>query len=301
MDSVTLVEDAGATEVRYGRIALLRYVHEPHAPAVECVKPFAHPVRTLHGDIVTAFRPADHRWHTGLFLGFSKIDDQDFWGGPTWIADRGWVQLDNVGSIRHTNWEALETNGRSARLVESLEWYAANGERWLAERRLLEVGGVDAVRGAWTLDIEFVLRNVSDRRHTFSSVATAGLPGYGYGGFSWRGPRSFEAGHFLTDREEGDRVHGSRAPWLAFVGEHDEHDRWSTIVFIDDRSNPRYPTRWFAWLQPFESPVVSCALVFDEPLVLGVGQELRLRYGVLIAVGAWQAADIQDYLDGRRP
>lgn len=69
---------------------------------------------------------------------------------------------------------------------------------------------------------------------SFGSPATLGLPGSGYAGLWWRGPRSFTGGTVLTPGGVADptEIRGQTAPWLAFVGDHDGVDRKSTLVFV---------------------------------------------------------------------
>jgi hypothetical protein len=295
MDGFTVAEQPHALGVVWGDLELVRYVYEVDVDGSECPKPFAHPLRTLAGDVLTTYRPHDHRWHTGLFLAFSKVGDDDLWGGPTWVPGDGWQQLDNVGSIRHVAWESVTADARGAELVEAVAWRGRSGERLLSERRTLRAGNVDAERGTWELAAEFVLTNASERDLALSHPAAAGLEGYGYGGLTWRGPRSFEhdSVFFTADRTD-EQVHGTHAPWLAFCGAHDEHERSSTIVFVDDPRNPRHPGAWAVWTGDLVQ--VSCAFHFDEEYVIERGGELTLRYRLVIVDGAWRKGDVEDYL-----
>ena len=45
---------------------LWRYVYAPATPANESPRPYAHPVCSFYGDVLTNFRPNDHSWHHGL-------------------------------------------------------------------------------------------------------------------------------------------------------------------------------------------------------------------------------------------
>jgi len=63
-------------------------------------RPYIHPVRTLKGVEVTATHPADHDWHLGLGFAVSDVDGTSFWGGGTFIRDRGYVLLDNHGIMK---------------------------------------------------------------------------------------------------------------------------------------------------------------------------------------------------------
>ena len=52
-----------ALELAEGVEATLAGVFEPDAAAAESPKPYWHPLRALHGGLVTGYRPWDHRWH----------------------------------------------------------------------------------------------------------------------------------------------------------------------------------------------------------------------------------------------
>jgi len=287
MGRITTTHELGRhIEVRHGDLVLFRYVYATESAQVESPRPCFHPLRTLAGDTVTIFRPHDHRWHHGLSMTWANLSDENFWGGPTYVDGRGYVQLDNNGRMDHEAWECVDPAGGRPRLVERLAWITQAGDRWLEERRTIELGAVDAGGGHWALRLGFQLRNVSGRRLALGSPTTAGRPLAGYGGLFWRGPRSFLGGTIqAAGGGEGEGVMGTAAAWLAFTGRHDGCDRASTVVFVDHPENPRHPTRWFVRSEPYAC--VSCALTFDEVYALAPGDDLTLRYLVIVGTGAW--------------
>jgi hypothetical protein len=146
---------------------------------------------------------------------------------------------------------------------------------------------------AWVLVLETSLVNVSGAPIDIGSPTTEGRPNAGYGGLFWRGPRSFEggrveaAGALLGETA----VMGSRAPWAAFVGQHDESARWSSIVIVDDPANLRHPTPWFARSTPFGC--LGPAPFFDTVHRLDDGERLDLRYAFVVADGEADTADLE--------
>ena len=92
-----------------GDVELFTYVHRPSTPAFEGPKPYLHPVRTLAGDVVTAFRPHDHRWHKGVQMTATDVSGENFWGGVTYVRDQGYVALPNVGSMRHDEFTSTDS------------------------------------------------------------------------------------------------------------------------------------------------------------------------------------------------
>jgi hypothetical protein len=258
-------------------VELCRYVYRPPEPPVESPRPYFHPVRTLTGDEVSIYRPHDHVWHKGIAWSLPNVGPHNFWGGPTFLRDKGYVQLDNNGSMVH---ESLSVAGEE--MTEDLAWITSAGDLWFQEKRVIRLSVVD---GGWSLVFTTAMTNVSGDTIPIGSPTTEGRPNAGYGGLMWRGPRSFTAGEVLTSEEDGgDDLMGARAPWLAYRGRHDGHGRTSTLVFVDAPSNPGHPVEWFVRSTPFAC--VCPAPFFSAEVLVGAGETLALSYGVAIADGA---------------
>ena len=282
-------------ELQYGDKPLFRYVYLPTTAGRESPKPYFHPLYTLGGNLVTIFRPHDHVWHHGMAMTSAQLSGQNFWGGPTYVRDQGYVQLENNGRQVHRGWDELETSENEFAFGERLEWLTSNERLWIAERRRLVVPPIDASAGFWSMDLSFSLQNVAGHRLNFGSPTIEGRPLAGYGGLFWRGPRSFNKGRILiADGLEGPEVMGKDSPWLAFTGRHDGSGDASTLVFVDRPGNPRYPTKWFVRTEPYAC--VSFAFSFDEELVLEPGASLDFAYRVLIADGAWSRDKIEEHV-----
>lgn len=281
---------------------LFRYVYAPTTAPTETPKPYLHPLRTLAGNLVTNFRPHDHLWHTGIAMTFAHLSGQNFWGGPTYVHGKGYTQLPNNGRIHHQAWEEVACEGDTVRLRERLTWISYEGQPWLDEQRTLGVREINARDGYWTLEHTSQLRNVRGEPLVFGSPTTVGRPLAGYGSLMWRGPRSFLGGTILAgDNQEGPEMMGKRAPWLAYIGKQDGTDGRdgttgggaSTLIFVDQPTNPRYPNKWFIRNDPFAA--VSFAVTFDEALTLAPGEELSLSYRIIIADGAWTREQIEQH------
>ena len=283
-----------AVEARYGRDLLFRYVYEARVDASESPKPYFHPLRTLAGEEVTLFRPHDHPWHTGLAMTSAHLSGENFWGGPTYVRDKGYQWLENQGRIRHDDWS--EIRGDSSFLKERLSWISHGGETWIEEERGISVGEIYPSEGFWSLDLSFRMKNVTERSLTFGSPTTEGRPEAGYGGLFWRGPRSFDDGEILAaDGLEGPDTMGRISPWLAYVGLHDGTGRASTVLFLDSPTNVRFPSKWFVRNDPYAC--ASCSFMFDEEYVLEPEEELSLYYRVVLGDGRWTRARIEEYVD----
>ena len=128
------------------------------------------------------------------------------------------------------------------------------------------------------------MTNAGDSVLEFGSPTTEGRDNAGYGGLFWRGPRSFSGGEVSLPGGTGrDDPMGSRSPWIAFTGRHDETSRRSTITFAEDPGNLGAPNQWFTRTESFGC--VGSAPFFSEVVPLAPGESLRYRYGVSIADG----------------
>ncbi|OLB64361.1 MAG: hypothetical protein AUH94_02165 [Ktedonobacter sp. 13_2_20CM_2_54_8] len=224
-----------AIELRYENQPLCTYVYEPKTPAIESPKPYFHPLRTLAGNEVSLFRPHDHLWHIGLSLSIANLSGENFWGGPTYLRESGYVQLDNNGRIQHTAWQEISCDDE-VHCVERLKWITHTGATWIDEERHIAVSEINPEGGYWCLDLSFRLVNVSQQLLAFGSPTTEGRPNAGYGSLFWRGPRSFLHGRILgADGLEGPDSMGKQSPWLAFTGSHDGNGAQSTVLFIDQQ------------------------------------------------------------------
>ncbi|KJK48287.1 oxidoreductase [Lentzea aerocolonigenes] len=284
-------QDDEALVVSVGDVELFTYVHQPATPAFEGPKPYLHPVRTLAGDVVTAFRPHDHRWHKGVQMTATDVSGENFWGGVTYVRDQGYVVLPNVGTMRHEDFAVNESDGE-VRVGELLSWFTEAGQHWVHEMRELTVRDVES--GAWTLEFATTLTNLRSEPLIFGSPTTNGRELAGYTGFFWRGPRSFTEGTVIAaDGGSGQEMMGKAARWLAFVGQHDEVDRSSTLLFVDHPDNKG--THWFVRSTPFAA--VNPSFAFHDTVEVAPGESLSLRYRLVVADGAWDRDQLESYVE----
>ncbi|MBS2531768.1 PmoA family protein [Catenulispora sp. NF23] len=288
--------------VRVGAVEVLRARFDADAvPPSECRTPYLHPLRTLSGGVVTGHRPHDHRWHKGLTMAVPKLAvaappgrpgrpaaASNFWGGPSYVTGRGYVDLDDAGRIETSLFETAANGSVAADLV----WIGADGVPVLSERRTFAVRDVDREAGCWTLEFRSELRTLGADPVEFKSPTVLGRELAGYCGFFWRGPRAFTGGRVLAANglEGADTLMGRRAEWLAYIGEFDERDGFATLVFVPEGEAPE----WFVRGEDY--PGVNPSLAFGEPLPLAPGEVLALGYRVVIADGAWSRERIEDYL-----
>jgi hypothetical protein len=275
---------------------LFRYNYAPTFDPWEARKPYLHPVNTLAGNEITCYRPHDHVWHKGIQMTMANLSGQNFWGGFSYVRDQGYVKLDNVGQMQHTQWEELSCNDSDFVLHERLKWVTAAGQPWIDEHRILRLAEINIDKGYWSIDWEMRLENIWTESLKFGSPTTEGRVNAGYGGLFWRGPRSFTNGKIIGPGTiEGPEAMGQSAPWLGFVGTHDGSAAQSTILFIDRLGNPNYPNKWFARSKEFACMAFSFS--FDREVELEPAKELVLRYRTVFADGGWDRERMGAYVE----
>ncbi|WP_460064274.1 DUF6807 domain-containing protein [Streptomyces sp. YKOK-I1] len=247
-----------------------RYVIRPELPARLSPRPYLHPVTTLAGTQVTELAPADHLHHLGVGVAVPDVEGHNFWGGRTYVRDRGPTELENHGVQHHHSFQLSDPDG----FVEELRW-VASGAELLRERRT--VAATALTDTAWALDFTFSLTNVTGAGLSLGSPATNGRPGAAYGGFFWRARKEDTAPDVFTAHTEGEeRVHGGRADWLALAG-----TGW-TLVFAGATDATRRDP-WF--VRTAEYPGVGSSLASAARLPIAPGDTAVRRIVTVVADG----------------
>jgi len=269
--------DRSCLAIRFDGAELARYSDGTGVDDYEAPKPFLHPIRTLGGADVSVFRPWDHRWHKGIQMTLSEVSGQNFWGGPTFAAGRGYERQDNVGRIRRTGLELPERSPDGITIGERLEWVTAGGERWLGESRTIRFHGADPERGAWVLDFATSLTNVSGGELILGSPTTLGRPSAGYSGLFWRGPRAWTEPRVVgSDGTTGEALMGRRMPWIAMTGQNDGIDGAAAVIAYAGTSSADVPITWFVRTQPFAA--INPSPCFDHTIRLAHADVLSLSH-----------------------
>lgn len=281
MNTFTVNHDLGRhVSVAVGNTELARYVYSPQMPEVESRKPYIHPIHTLRGALVSAFRPWDHPWHKGIQMTWSEISGENFWGGKTYVEGE-YLWKKNVGRIQHRDFRRLEVTDTDVRIDETLDWITATGEMCVAESRSLTFHSVDADAGVWMLDFSTTLENARETDLEFGSPTTLGRPNAGYTGLFWRGPRSWTNGIVTAaDGGEGPEMMGRQARWLAISGRNDEVDGSATVLFTSGQTSSDVPIKWFVRNEPFAA--INPSPAFNDVITVAPGDSLTLRHGVAV-------------------
>ncbi|NGN62361.1 oxidoreductase [Streptomyces sp. A7024] len=293
--------------VAAGETEILSYVYRPDPDPYEARKPYIHPLRTLAGNLVSGYRPNDHRWHKGLQMTASHLSGQNFWGGVCYLGpEQGYQRVpERVGSMRHDDFTAVEASDERVTLDSDLTWVANGGAEWARERRGVTVHSADADSGSYAIDWSIHLTNIraDGEPLRFGSPTTAGREMAGYTGLQWRGARDFTGGQVLTPAgpatdQETMGTAAADANWVGFTAEHDDVDAHSTLLFEHAPENAEaiHASHWFVRSQPI--PSVAFSWAFFEEFELPPGESFAYRYRVVVADGAWDHERAAAHLKG---
>ena len=256
--------------------------------------PRVHPLRAPSGAVLTTDAPPDHPWHHGLWFTIKFVDGINFWeelGGHGVLVHRD----DPAVVAGEAPWETA--------VAGWVDWVEPDGVT-VPLRQLCRLSHRHLDPDAYALDVSVRLqakRDVMLDREPFN-----GLWG-GYSGLTFRGRPDFvDTVITLADGVRDDRVLGERSPWLALDGtvRHradatGEERAEAGIVMMDDPANMRHPVPWYASTRAATygddgwSNFANAALLWDEPLPLTEGQELGLRYRVVVHDGRWDSDRIE--------
>lgn len=256
-------------------------------------RPYLHPIRTREGVIVSDHHPADHDWHLGLSFAVPGVDGTNFWGGGTYIPEKGYEVLDDHGRIVGEHVRTMR-DGFEQRLV----WHGADGRAVLTQN--LTVTARSAGASAWCFDLDITLVPTGVGDVTLESPGSKGRANAGYGGLFWRLPDCRDARVFTGPIEgagaiEGeDAVNGAVAPWAAVSAEflHGPDATGPATIALQtlDSDDP-----WFVRLA--EYPGLGSAIAWDSPTVVPAGAGLRRRYRAIVADGVLSASEVSALLD----
>jgi hypothetical protein len=272
-----LVRDGDhAVEIhRGGGGLLLRYVFRPETSLDEAARPYAHPVRTLAGEVLTNFRPNDHRWHHGLNFTINCLSGHNFWGGGTYRKADGYQMRSDHGTQQHTAWLVQ----RADHLAHTLDWRVGEaGELLLQEKRALSFALLSPQ--AWSLRLTATLTNVSGRTLELGQYhSNQGLAGSHYSGLQFRGARELLDDHldttigiFAEGGLSGEKaVHGAAAQWMEWRGQKDTTLRRVVIRFANNSG----PLHWFVRRN---NPLAALPFQYEQDLPLAAGAALAIDH-----------------------
>jgi hypothetical protein len=244
-----------------------RLVYDPKQP-----KSYLHPLATTDGRVLTAFEPADHRWHRGLWWSWKFINGVNYWEeDPKTGKSAGLTQL--------THSRAVPSDDFSARIELDFQYQVPQQKPVLTEKRQLLITPPDAA-GTYMIDWKSKF-TAADQAVTFERTLPPHVPGGvshgGYAGLSLRMAKGLQGFSFRTSEGEtaAASAHGKPACWV------DLSDPACGITILDHPGNARHAPPWYLYSSDamlFFSP----SPLFNEPLGLAPGASITLSYRIIV-------------------
>jgi len=262
--------------LRNGSNTVWRLVFDPKQP-----KTYFHPLATVDGAVLTAFRPPDHVWHRGFWWSWKFINGLNYWEEDKQTGlSQGVNELTAAKVTTNQDW--------SAQAELAFSYHPPDKPAVLTEVRTLAISTPDE-RGWYRIDWTsvFAAGDAPVKLDRTPPHKKGGVAWGGYAGLSLRFPPGIKDWTFLNS--EGQRGsaqgNGNDARWVDFSGP------TAGIAVFDHSGNLRHPSPWYLNEQlPYFSP----AILFNEPLELAPKQVLKLRYRALVHPGRLS----KDELDG---
>ena len=249
-------------------------------------RPYIHPVRTLGGVELTATRPADHDWHNGLGFCIADVNGSSFWGGGTFVRDRGYVVLDDHGRMTTEDIQHVSPgpNNQPAGLDHNIAWHDRDNRLIIRERRALRWAHLEtSLSSGWELSFRSSLTAIVPL--SIGSPGTNGRPNAGYGGFFWRFPPCSNISIHSAHAEGEDAVHGSTSPYIAWAARFEARPGCNgdaTLVVVPEDETTA-GDRWFVRCSSF--PGIGSALAWDRRLEVAEGETVSRGFRIAVLDG----------------
>lgn len=223
--------------------------------AQEGFRPYIHPILSPDGNgIVTEYSPGHHKHQTGLYWGFARVNERDFFHHPEashWRKVAANVLQEEGEQVKwQTVYEMLDSLGNVV-LTETQTWsFQVENERYF-------------------LDLEW-------QGHAEESLT---IGKYDYGGLFLRMPwqEGMDAEVVNTARQKNELAEGQPSMWLNIGMQVKGRDDRANVALFDHPDNKGYPQKWRVDGQFGVGP----AYTRDADWSLPAGETLVLKHRLL--------------------
>jgi hypothetical protein len=243
-------------------------------------KLYLHPLLTASGRRVTRAYPmeqvagesTDHPHQRGVWIGAEHVTGGDFWENEP--SDKN----PRAGTVTMTEVTDIRSGAGEGAFTIHANWVGTNGKAVIGETRTMTFRAPAA--GERIIDID--LRLKAKTRVTFDDHHDALL------GLRLATPFEIAHGGRVVNAEgltEWERLRGSRSAWVDSLATVEGEN--VGVAVMDAPTNCRFPTPWHVreyaliFASPFASHDYNPAAP-DGSLTLKTGEELKLRYRILI-------------------
>ncbi len=185
-------------------------------------RPYIHPIVAPDGKgVLTEYSPSHHKHQTGLYWGFTRVNDRDYFHHP---GDDYWKKVSAdilVAKGKTVKWETVY------HLMDSL------GTPILKETQF------------WTMQVsegEYIM----DLEWTGEALVDITIGKYDYGGLFLRMPweKDIKGEVVNAARQKNQAAEGQRAMWVDVGMQVDGRDDLAHIAIFDHTQNSGYPQPW---------------------------------------------------------
>lgn len=253
----------------------------------QCDKPHFHPLALASGAVLTADAPADHRWHHGLWWSWKLLNDVNFWE-----HERGTGQ--SAGRTHSELLRAATQPDGAAQVQLRVEYGPIAGPAWLSEQRELRISALQP-DGSYHIDWDSRFRALTECQ--FDRTPPPGEPnGVAHGGYAGLSLRLAQWQQRGSVTEHGtvawNEAARARPVAHAMAMNGGVGAQPASLAILSHPDNPRSPAHWYA-VRTANMTFFTPAILMPAKLRLAVGEELRLRYRVLVQPRLTTANDLQ--------
>jgi len=243
--------------------------------------PFFYPVNgPISGASVTSMRNGVYPHHSSLFFGCDRVNGGNYW-------QEGLER----GRIISVNAEILKEGGDTAVISDECIWSRPGDLSPIKDSRKIVITSPSET--VIRIDVEITMEMLIDvhilrTNHSLFSARMAADLSVKYGGtmINAEGARS--------EKE----TFGKNSPWIDFYGQRGE--LIEGLAIMQHPSNPWYPSPWFTRDYGFISPTPMYWPENGKETFLKKGEELLLRYRVLVHAGDHIEAKIAESFEQYR-
>ena len=241
--------------------------------------PFFFPVNGPSNASVTSMRNANYPHHSSLFFGCDRVNGGNYWKEK--LTD---------GQIISLRADITETGGDKAVIENECIWRRPGADAPIKDKRLITVSVPSP--GKFKLDFDVTMEMLMDvtiektNHSLFSGRMDPDLAVINGGTMINAEGETAEKGTF-----------GKSSAWIDFYGT--RQGKTEGMAIIQHPSNKWYPAPWFTRDYGFFSPTPMYWPADDKATVLKKGEQIKLRYRVIVHTGnhteAGIAAEFEKY------
>lgn len=234
--------------------------------------PFFFPVNGPSNASVTSMRNANYPHHSSLFFGCDRVNGGNYWQEE---LERG-----QIISLRA---DILETGGDKAVIENECIWRRPGADAPVKDKRKITVSMPS--KDKFILDFDVTMEMLMDvtiektNHSLFSGRVDPDLAVINGGTMINAEGETSEKGTF-----------GKRSAWMDYYGK--RQGKTEGIAILQHPSNEWFPSPWFTRDYGFFSPTPMYWPADDKATVLKKGEQIKLRYRVIVHTGDSKEAGI---------